>query len=38
MQASKSREDAAAFDVFQCQTCNTTIRESGTKTAARDRD
>ncbi len=38
MQASKSREDAAIFDIFQCQTCNTTIRESGTKPTGRDRD
>lgn len=28
MQASKSREDLLKFDVFQCLTCHTTIRET----------
>ncbi len=28
MQASKSREDLAAFDTFQCLTCQTTIIET----------
>jgi hypothetical protein len=28
MQASKSRDDLAAFDVFHCQTCETTITET----------
>jgi hypothetical protein len=28
MQASKSRDDLAAFDVFRCQTCETTITET----------
>lgn len=28
MQASKSREDLADFDLFECQTCHTTIRQS----------
>jgi hypothetical protein len=28
MQASKSREDLAECDVFQCQTCPTTIRQA----------
>jgi hypothetical protein len=28
MQASRSREDLADFDTFQCLACQTTIRES----------
>ena len=28
MQASKSREDLADFDTFQCLSCQTVIRES----------
>ena len=28
MQASKSQEDLPRFDVFQCQACHTTIRET----------
>jgi predicted nucleic acid-binding Zn ribbon protein len=28
MQASKSREDLAKFDVFRCDTCRTTITET----------
>jgi len=28
MQARKSRDDAARFDVFECLSCNTTISES----------
>jgi hypothetical protein len=28
MQASKSKNDLQAFDVFQCLTCHTTIREA----------
>ena len=28
MQASKSRENLADFDTFQCLTCQTVIRES----------
>jgi hypothetical protein len=28
MQAGKSREDLADFDMFRCLTCGTTIRET----------
>jgi hypothetical protein len=28
MQASRSREDLAEFDTFQCLTCQTVIRET----------
>ena len=28
MQASKSRDELAEFDIFECQTCRTTISES----------
>jgi hypothetical protein len=30
MQASKSREDLADFDTFECLTCQTIIREAKT--------
>jgi hypothetical protein len=35
MQAAKSREDLADFDMFRCLTCETTIREA--KTSAKGR-
>jgi formate dehydrogenase maturation protein FdhE len=31
MQASRSHENAAGFDIFQCQTCHTTIRQTRTQ-------
>lgn len=34
MQASKSREDLAYFDTFQCLSCQTLIRESKPRPAA----
>ena len=33
MQASKSREDLADFDTFQCLSCQTVIRESKARPA-----
>jgi C4-type Zn-finger protein len=36
MQASKSREDLAHFDVFECQNCHSVIREA--KRPAADSD
>lgn len=32
MQTKKSRDDVAHFDLFECLSCNTTIRESGAAT------
>jgi len=29
MQTKKTRDDLPRFDLFECLTCNTTIRESG---------
>jgi hypothetical protein len=34
MQASKSREDLAYFDTFECLSCRTLIRESMARPAA----
>ncbi len=36
MQASKSREDLAVFDIFRCQTCQTTITETPQKPTGSD--
>lgn len=36
MQAGKSREDLAQFDVFKCLTCDTTISEARTPPKPRD--
>jgi transposase-like protein len=36
MQASKSREEAADFDTFQCLSCHTTISKQKRDTAGKD--
>jgi hypothetical protein len=37
MQASKSRENLADFDIFQCLSCHTVIREATPRPAAGDK-
>jgi hypothetical protein len=37
MQASKSREDVAEFDIFECLSCHAVIRESKPRPPAGDK-